>query len=226
MNYRDDLAHIHHAGFSEFAESAAPGLLELLWQRDIRDGLIVELGCGSGILARELTRAGFDVLGFDASPSMVALARATAPKARFETGSFDAIEIPPCRAIVAMGEVLNYGDARRFIANAQADLLIFDIAERGSYPPYDVQHIAGDDWSVIAIKVSDGTRLTRTVETFRVVNGAMRRGKEVHELELYDRAEIRALLRKRGYRVTIRRSYRTRRLPKGHALFLADRERE
>lgn len=226
MMYRDDLAYIHHAGFSEFAESAAPGLLELLWQRGVRDGLIVELGCGSGILARELTHAGFDVLGFDPSPAMIELARGTAPRARFEVGAFDAIELPPCNAIVAMGEVLNYGtfDAvRTLVANAKTRVMIFDVAERDSYPLFDERRVDGDDWSVIATKESDGTHLTRRVLTFRAIDGRMRRDEEVHELELYDRAALRALLREHGFRVTIRRSYRTRRLPKGHAVYVAER---
>ena len=227
MMYGDDLAYIHHAGFSEFAESAAPGLLELLWQRGLHHGRIVELGCGSGILARELTRAGFDVIGYDASPSMIELARITAPKARFEIGAFDAIDLPPCDAIVAMGEVLNYGTfdgVRRLIANAKARVLIFDVAERGSYPAYDERRVDGDDWSVIAIKESDGTHLTRRVLTFRAIDGEMRRDEEVHTLELYDRDALRALLREHGFRVTIRRSYRTRRLPKGHAVYVADQK--
>ncbi|HEX2831561.1 MAG TPA: class I SAM-dependent methyltransferase [Thermoanaerobaculia bacterium] len=226
MMYRDDLAYIHHAGFSEFAESAAPGLLELLWQRGVRDGLVVELGCGSGILARELTRAGFDVLGFDASPAMIELARATAPRARFAVGTFDAIDLPPCNAIVAMGEVLNYGTfdgVRQLVANAKTRLMIFDVAERDSYPLYDERRVDGDDWSVIAIKESDGTHLTRRVLTFRAIEGEMRRDEEVHVLELYDRAALRALLREQRFRVTIRRSYRTRRLPKGHAVYIAER---
>ncbi len=225
-HYGADLAWIHHTGFGEFAESAAPGLLELLWQRGVRDGLVVELGCGSGILARELTRAGFDVLGLDASPAMIALARETAPRATFAVGSFDAVEIPPCRAVVAMGEVLNYGTlegVRRLLSRAETNLLIFDVAECGSYPPYDERRVEGDDWSVIAIKESDGTRLTRRVLTFRMEHGTMRRDEEVHELALYDRATLRALLREHGYRVTIRRSYRTRRLPKGHAVYVAER---
>lgn len=224
--YRPDLAYIHHAGFSEFAESAAPGLLEMLWQRGVRDGLIVELGCGSGILARELTRAGFDVLGIDASPAMIELARETAPRATFAVGAFASVQIPPCNAVVAMGEVLNYGtfeDVRRLVANAEASLLIFDIAERGAYPPHDERRVEGDDWSVIAIKESDGTHLTRRVLTFRMHGGTMRRDEEVHALELYDREAMRSLLREHGYRVTIRRSYRTRRLPKGHAVYVAQR---
>jgi SAM-dependent methyltransferase len=224
--YRNDLAYIHHAGFSEFAESAAPGLLEMLWQRGVRDGRIVEVGCGSGILARELTRAGFDVLGFDASPSMIGLARVTAPRARFAIGAFDAIEIPPCNALVAMGEVLNYGTfagVRHLVANAKTNLMIFDVAESDSYPPFDERRVDGDDWSVIAIKESDGKRLTRRVLTFRMIDGTMRRDEEVHHLELYDRAAMRTLLREHRFRVTIRRSYRTRRLPTGHAVYVAER---
>ena len=222
-DYGPDLAYIHHTGFGEFAESAAPGLLEILWKHGVRDGLVVEIGCGSGILARELGRAGFEVLGYDASPAMIALARETAPRARFEAGSFDAIDIPPCNAIVAMGEVLNYGTfdgVRRFIARANTKLLVFDVAERDSYPPFDERRVDGDDWSVIAIKESDGVHLTRRVLTFRVEGESMRRTEEVHRLELYDRAEMKAVLREHGFRVTVRRSYGTRRLPEGHAVYV------
>lgn len=248
--YGRDLAYIHHEGFSEFAESAAPGLLEILWKHGVRDGLVVEIGCGSGVLARELTRAGFEVLGIDASPAMIELARESwragasppvsppprrhagqRPTARpagrrpptFQVGSFDSIEIPPCNAIVAMGEVLNYGTfdgVRRFIANANTNLLVFDIAERGSYPPYDEHRADGDDWSVIAIKESDGAHLTRRIITYRAEGDTMRRSEEVHELELYDRDAMKALLREHGFRVQVRRSYGTRRLPKGHAVYV------
>lgn len=219
--YRDDLAYIHHTGFSEFAESAAPWVIATLHRYNLET--VVELGCGSGVLARELTRAGFDVHGFDVSPSMIALARDTAPRARFDVGAFDEVHIPPCDAILAMGEVLNYGTfdgVRRLVANAPASLLLFDVAERGAYPPYDEHRSGGDDWSVIAIKESDGETLTRRVLTFRVDG---RRDEEVHRLELYDRAELLPLLRAHGFRTTVRRSYGTRRLPKGHTVYLAVR---
>jgi len=74
--YGADLAYIHDAGFGDFARKSAPGLLAILRQAGIRGGLVVDLGCGSGIWAAELTRRGYDVLGIDISRAMIRLARA------------------------------------------------------------------------------------------------------------------------------------------------------
>lgn len=220
--YEVDLAHIHHAGFSEFAESASEWIASTLPK-----GTVVDIGCGSGVLARELTRNGFDVIGFDASPAMIELARATAPKARFEVATFAEAKLPACDAIVSTGEVLNYGtfdEVRTFIEHAAhairaGGMLLFDVAERGSYPPFEERRVGGEDWSVIAIKQSDGMHLTRRVLTFREVDGEVRRSEEVHRLELYERQDMLALLRPH-FRVRVRRSYGARRLPKGHAVYV------
>jgi hypothetical protein len=128
--------------------------------------------------------------------------------------------------------VLNYGtldEVKRFVAKASQALtaggvLLFDVAERGSYPPHDERRVGGDDWSVIAIKDSDGNRLTRRVLTFREIDGVARRDEEVHELELYAREELLAsILRAHGFRVRTRRSYGSRRLPPGHIVYIAER---
>jgi SAM-dependent methyltransferase len=230
--YDRDLAWIHHTGFSEFATLASRGVIATLAAHGIHDGLIVDIGCGSGVLARALTDAGFNVLGIDASPAMIELARTTAPAARFDIASFDEATLPPCRAIIAMGEVLNYGTldrVRTFIRNAATalspgGLLLFDIAELGSYPSHDERRIGGDDWSVIVIKDSDGERLTRRVLTFRQIDGVTHRDEEVHTLELYSREELLGMLREGGFRVRVRRSYGTYRLPKGHAVYVATHE--
>jgi SAM-dependent methyltransferase len=224
--YGEDLAWIHHTGFAEFAESASSGILEILWKHGITSGIVVDVGCGSGILSRELARAKFEVVGFDASAAMIDLARKTEPRARFEVARFAEATLPPCDAIVAVGEVLNYGtldEVRAFFANAadalrQGGVLLFDVAERNSYPPYDERQVGGDDFTVIAIKESDGVRLTRRVLVFREVDGKIRRSEEVHTLELYEREALVALLRPH-FRVKVRRSYLSRRLPKGHMVY-------
>jgi SAM-dependent methyltransferase len=229
--YRDDLAWINHHGFSEFAESAAPGVIALLRRAGVDRGLVVDAGCGSGVLARALTSAGFVVRGFDASLSMIDLARAHAPAAAFDVGRIGVTALPSCDAVVAMGEVLNYvapDEARTFIRQAAdairpGGLLLFDIAESEAYPQLDERRFGGDDWSVIVLKQREGDRLVRRILTFREIDGSVRRDEEVHTLTLWDRAEIARLLRDHGFRATRRRSYGTRRLPEGHAVWAARR---
>jgi len=180
------------------------------------------------VLARELTREGFDVLGIDPSPAMIDIARRTAAGARFELGSFASCATPPCAAVTAIGEVLNYGRRKDlpsfFQRAAHARMLVFDIAERGSYPPHDERRIGGDDWSVIAIKDSDGARVTRRILTFREIAGETRRSEEVHTLELYDRDEVLQMLRDAGFSARVRRSYGAHRLPQGHSVYIATRK--
>jgi 2-polyprenyl-3-methyl-5-hydroxy-6-metoxy-1,4-benzoquinol methylase len=92
--YRDDLAYIHDAGFLAWVNSAAPAVLSALRKNGIRRGLVVDVGCGSGVLAEKLTAAGFDVLGIDISPAMIAIARHRAPRATFVVGSLSALSSP------------------------------------------------------------------------------------------------------------------------------------
>src|SRR5229473_3534632 len=106
--YSQDLAYIHDAGFSDFALGAAPGLLSILRRNRIPSGLVVDLGCGSGVWARELLRSGYDVLGVDISPSMIKLASRNAPGAKFQTASLLSARPPRCNAVTSIGECLNY----------------------------------------------------------------------------------------------------------------------
>ena len=96
--YKDDLAYIHDVGFGSFARGATPGLLEILRRRGLTQGLVVDLGCGSGIWARALVDAGYDVLGIDISAAMIEMARRRVPEGDFRPGSFLQATLPPCEA--------------------------------------------------------------------------------------------------------------------------------
>jgi methylase of polypeptide subunit release factors len=52
-----------------------PGILELLGPVRERNGVVVELGRGSGLLTRYLVEAGHRVIATDASPAMLDIAR-------------------------------------------------------------------------------------------------------------------------------------------------------
>lgn len=40
--YKEDLAYIHDVGHSDYALKSAPGILDILAQNNIREGLIVD----------------------------------------------------------------------------------------------------------------------------------------------------------------------------------------
>src|SRR5688572_7386388 len=106
--YRDDLAYIHDAGFGGFARGAGALLLGELSRRGLDGGLVIDPGCGSGILSEQVPARGFDVLGIDLSAAFVELARRRVPGGRFRVESLLTAELPPCVAVAAVGECVNY----------------------------------------------------------------------------------------------------------------------
>ena len=232
--YARDLAHVHDVGFGEFARDAAPGLLRRLRRAGVRGGLVVDLGCGSGIWARALLDAGYEVLGVDVSPALLAIARRRAPEARFVRGSAYDVELPACAAVTALGEVLNYAPPARGLprllrrvraALGPGGLLVFDVAGPGR------QRAAarrawhqGDDW-VLCLDAAENRKraeLTRRITVFRRSGRSWRRSDEVHVLRLLDPAAVRAELRRAGFDAEMLRGYGRRpRFPAGWSGFAA-----
>jgi SAM-dependent methyltransferase len=235
MFYDEDLAYIHDQGFTDMARAAARTVLDLLKAQKIKNGLVVDLGCGSGVLAEKLTRAGYDVLGIDMSEAMLRLARKRAPLARFERGSLFRTSLPDCVAVCAIGECVNYLFDRNG-ASRLAPLLrrvhralktrgafMFDIAEPGRGSKASFVHSEGDDWAVLVRKEVDVRRetLTRRMTVFRKVGPLYRRSEEVHRQKLYSVAQIRTALEAAGFQVTRLRGYGTARFAPERAGFIA-----
>ena len=238
--YGDDLAYIHHAGFSELAATAATRIHEILLASGIESGLVVELGCGSGVTARRLTDTGYDVLGIDSSEPLIAIARRNAPSARFKVGSFASEPLPDCDAVVAVGEVFNYlfdsaytGDSlagvfrRVHRALRPGGVFVFDLAGpgriRGGGPIRD--WTAASDWAVLveAREDRESLVLTRHITTFRRSGALYRRGEELHRQRLYRPLEVLGLLRAGGFRARSLRGYGPARFAAGHRVFVARR---
>jgi SAM-dependent methyltransferase len=233
--YRSDLAFIHDAGFGHFAKHAADFVIGQLQAVGRHSGLIVDLGCGSGILADCATQAGYDLLGFDLSLAMVELARKRAPSGTFKNESFLKARFPSCVAVTAIGEVFNYlSDSDNTLARLRSlfrrvhqalepgGLFVFDVALVGRVPGgFRQGHSQGADWACLYEAREDTHRkqLERRITTFRKAGNSYRREQEVHRLRLYERAELAGELREAGLRVQTLKRYGELKFPPGYAGF-------
>src|SRR5689334_18189092 len=203
MFYGPDQAAIHHERFGALAADAARLVLGELHRAGIRSGTVVDLGSGSGIYAAALIDAGYDVVGVDLSPDMVALARATAPGGTFTVGSVHDFAIPPGTvAVTALGEVLNYATDHRAGLDALAataarvrgalapnGVFVFDVATPGRAGPRPEQgrYVEGEGWA-IGVRFAEHREppeLERFVTMFMRDGDAYRRVEEHHVLRLY-----------------------------------------
>jgi SAM-dependent methyltransferase len=236
--YREDLAYIHDVGHSDYALNSAPGILDILAQNNVRSGLIVDLGCGSGLLASALTKSNYRVLGVDISEALIAIARTRVPDAEFRVESLFKTQIPSCNAVISVGECFNYlfdtdnncqilGQLfeRIYKALTSGSVLVFDIAEPGQVAPGSVtkSFTEGKDWIVLVEKEEDRERsiLTRRIITLRRVGEHYRRDDEIHHLRLYEATDVAAQLHQAGFQVEIMHQYGQYELPKAHAAFVA-----
>lgn len=235
--YADDLAYIHDQGYKEIARDAASRVIKELSTLGCRSGTVVDIGCGSGLLAHALATAGYDVVGIDLSEAMIALARARVPGAQFRVESFVTATVPASVAVVASGEVLSYAfdssndNAARvdwfrrvYEALLPGGLLLFDIAGPGRVPPSGTHHTfaAGSDWAVLVESGFEAAKktLVRKIISFRQVGELYRRGTEIHRLALLDPADVLTSLHEIGLRAENIPAYGSASLPPGVVAFL------
>jgi SAM-dependent methyltransferase len=227
--YRDDLALVHDRGFGFHAAACAPGILEHLRPVLARDGLVLEIGCGSGLLTQELLAAGHRVLATDASPPMLRRAgeRLGGGAQAVELLRLPDDPIPVADAIVAIGHPLNYlpdlaAFERAVVALAGAlrpgGIIAFDACDL-SWGRRDLttQGRIGDDWAIITeFSVPARDRFVREITTFVRADASLwRRDHERHENVLVDVTEIPRLLADHGVTASVRPAFGTEVLPSG-----------
>jgi len=223
--YGPEQAAIHHERFGGLAADAARLVLGELHAAGIESGTVVDLGCGSGIFAAAVSAAGYDVVGVDISADMVALACATAPRAKFTTGSVHDFAIPVgAVAVTALGEVLNYATDHRTGIDALAAIagrvraalgpngvFVFDVATPGRAGPRPDQgrYAEGDGWA-IGVRFDEHAEppeLERDITMFVRDGDAYRRVEEHHVLRLYPEAEVERTLHDAGFACDVLAGY-------------------
>jgi SAM-dependent methyltransferase len=229
--YRRDLARVHHEGFSFHASKVAPGVLGLLAPVLAAAGTVVEFGCGSGLLTRELIAAGHRVVATDASPAMIELGREVAPGALdYRVLALPQDPLPAADAIVGVGHPISYLPSRDAIRSAivamaaalrPGGVLAFDICDLG-YGARGVDELSSrgwvaDDWALVTeFSVPSPDRFVRQMAIFsRNEDGSWRRDDERHDNVLLDVTEIPPLLAEHGVTAEVRDAFGAERLPKG-----------
>ena len=228
---------IDHLSDDRVALAAAGELIEQLRRRDIHDGLVVDLGCGSGLTAKRLTEVGYDVLGVDISPEMIALAQTNAPDASFVVASLFDVDIPPCAAVTAIGESINYAIdptktrtdvaglvQRVFDVLLPGGLVMLDAAGPGRIAPGAVNdaRFDGDDWALFVRTegADDGRSMVRDTMLFRREGELWRRTDERHQLLLYSPEDVTEQLLIAGFDVVVMSGYEDLTFPEGWNGFL------
>lgn len=221
--YDEDLAYIHHTGFTNLVDGAGPELLAWIASFGIESGKLIDLGCGSGTFAKLAGDAGFDVLATDLSPAMIEIARGVAPEADLRCASLFDLDLPACRVVTMLGEGLNYcagGEpddrrieelfARVHAALEEGGLFAFDvIAADDDHPMNASAARAGVDWAVISATTEDldARHLIRTITAFREVDGHYRRSDEVHIVRVFEAASLAMMLKANGFQVDVSPCY-------------------
>ena len=256
--YSTDLAFIHDAGFGDFAERAAPEVTRILRRQGVhppagrrakdrpesrrKTPRVVEVGCGSGILARHLVDAGYTVVGFDISPAMIRLARETVPEATFHVAPLTEARLPRCAAVVAIGEVVSYVPAagrgagpppaiRKFLSRVHEALtpggvFVFDFIESGMRRTYPLKVHSDDNWVIAVHAELDRAKrnLTRRIVAIRKVGRQYRRTQETHRQRVYNRHAVATALADAGFTASMSRSYGRYRVMAGDVAVIAKKQ--
>ncbi len=208
--YSADLAAFHDANESDLAREAATTLVDELAEATLTRGTVADIGCGSGVLAALMGEAGYDVLAIDPSPAFLALVARRAPRATTQLATAASMQLPRgLVAIVAVGEALSHDmqiDLEETVERLYASLrpggvLLLDLPGPGRHGGPRTTSIRDTEHGVLAtVTEEQGFRLQRSVTLFtEMTDGSYRRHDEVHELRLYDPADIRTALSRAGF---------------------------
>jgi len=237
--FQGDLARIQHLGFAFHADACAPGILELLADVRERRGLVLEIGCGTGLLTRHLTDAGHRVVATDASPAMLDLATQNVGRAaEIRRLTLPEDPVPPADAIVSVGHALSYlpdeeAVDRALVALATAlrpgGVLAIDLCDLEWGRHRRGQRAAGwvgDDWAIVTEFPFEGEdRYIREMTTFtETPDGTYRRGHERHHNVLIDTSTIPARLASLGLTAEVRQAFGEEQLPTGLVAIVGQRE--
>jgi ubiquinone/menaquinone biosynthesis C-methylase UbiE len=145
-------------------------------------GSVLDVGCGTGALARRLTSLGFDVTGADPSDGMLEVMRARAPEVRavrapgselpFEPDSFDVVLSVATFHHIAEPKAIRATLAEMTrVVRPGGRIVVWDHNPRNPY------------WSPLMARVPQDTGEERLIEANELVSGLIAAGAQVLSVE-------------------------------------------
>jgi 2-polyprenyl-3-methyl-5-hydroxy-6-metoxy-1,4-benzoquinol methylase len=210
LNPYEEISRVYDTGWGDFSIQYVPLIEELLGERYIKRARILDIACGTGILALELARHGHTVHGTDVSTEMIKIAKkkvaglpnlsfAVQDMTRFSTkNKFD--------IVTCTFDSINYlrrlHDVRKMLCSVASalntgGLFIFDSNTRYLYMRHanelDKREINGEEF-LHQCKYSPRGNVATTAFSFS--DGTY----EVHKQRPYSYDELQPLLDKAGLR--------------------------
>ena len=190
-------------------------LLDLLEEHQMTDGLVAELGCGTGKLMSILCHAGYDMIGIDNSLEMLQIAREkTPPECLYLLQDMREFELyGTVKAVISVCDSINYitdkEDLKKVfsLVNNYLDpggIFIFDFNTRYKYKEMIGETVIAEDREDVSFiwfnEYEDKSRLNSIDLTVFVKeeDGLYRKFQEEHIQRGYELEEICQLLEESG----------------------------
>ena len=211
MKIYENLSQVYDLGWGDFSRQYVSLIEGLLKERNIKNARILDLACGTGILAIELARNGHTVVGIDVSPDMINIARSkmnrslkvsfkVADMSRFKVkGEFDLVTCT-FDSINYLVNIYNLKEAVNRIAGVlrTSGLFVFDSNTKRLYRGYNResrQHSLGG--KTFIQRCSYDPKQKKAVVEFIFPDGST----ELHRQRPYDLPELKPILSSAGLKV-------------------------
>ena len=210
----DSFVRVYDLHWGSWVTGIYPILDHLVLRHLPRHARILDLCCGTGQLAAELTRGGYAVTGVDISASMIEIARTNAPDAAFHVG--DARDPLPARGFTAvfstfdsLNHLVTLEELTRVFANVR------EVLAHDSYFAFDLNMAEGyetrwrgsfanveDDHAFVVRSSHDSAERTGRMEVtiFEAADAAWTRSDVSLTQRWYEKDEVNEGLRSAGFR--------------------------
>ena len=213
MKPYERLSQVYDTGWGDFSEQYFGWINELLRERGLVQAKVLDLACGTGILALDLAKCGHVVRGIDISPEMISKAKAKAKAAGLSNISFEVQDIIRFEVdgmfdcVMCTFDSINYirklPDLRKMITRVasalhEGGLFIFDSNTKRLYQSHSNETLKRELNSEQFIENCsyNSTRNVATT-TFSFSDGTY----EIHKQRPYDYDVLNPLLRDVGLRI-------------------------